>query len=447
MSQLSGFLKKAKKSIFSMVLAAFFALNLGNLSSYPQTVADFDPEKSTQMVTKVENTWEGAYEDYFGEDFANLSLIAPQIADKLSQLSQETGTKPAVIWALPQPEALNLLLVTPGNEPQGWSITAANQETLLKVVEQFHQEITDPFQVAIGSTSYLSAAQILYQWIIGPVESSLEAENIDTLILCVGPGLRSLPFPALHDGERFLIEKYNYTRIPAFNLTDISYNDLRDAQVLAMGASKFTNHPPLPGVEVELQTITPQPWEGVSILNEGFTVENLIEQRKKEGFEIVHLATHAEFLPGTPSNSYIQFADAQVSLAEINQLNWNNPQVELLVLSACNTALGNVQAELGFAGIALQSGVKSVVASLWAVSDAGTVALMSEFYQRLKTASTKAEALKLAQIAMLKQQVRLEDGQLQNSRGRVSLPPVLQNQQKLSHPYYWAGFSLIGSPW
>jgi len=447
MSQLLRLLKKAKNSIFSMMLAAFFVLYLGNFTSHPQTVSDFDSEKSTQMVTTIENTWEGAYENYFGEDFVNLSLTSSQIADKLSQMSQETGTKPAVIWALPQPESLKLLLITSKNKPQGWSITAANQETLVQVVEQFHREITDTFQVAIGSTSYLSSAQLLYQWIISPLELTLETENIDTLILCVGPGLRSLPFPALHDGERFLIEKYSYTRIPAFNLTDISYSDLRDAQVLAMGASEFTNHPPLPGVEVELQTIIPQPWEGVAILNEGFTVENLIEQRKKEGFEIVHLATHAEFLPGNPSNSYIQFADTQLSLAEINQLNWSNPRVELLVLSACKTALGNVQAELGFAGVALQSGVKSVLASLWAVSDAGTVPLMSEFYQHLKTASTKAEALKLAQLAMLKQQVRLEEGELQNSRDSVSLPLKLPNQQKLSHPYYWAGFSLIGSPW
>ncbi len=150
-----------------------------------------------------------------------------------------------------------------------------------------------------------------------------------------------------------------------------------------------------------------------------------------------------------PSNSYIQFSDTKLDLDRIGQLGWNNPPVELLVLSACRTALGDKDAELGFAGLALQSGVKSAVASLWSVSDVGTMALMSEFYQQLKNAPIKAEALRQAQIAMLKGQVYLERGELQSSRGSVSLPPALANieVENLSHPYYWAAFSMIGSPW
>lgn len=119
------------------------------------------------------------------------------------------------------------------------------------------------------------------------------------------------------------------------------------------------------------------------------------------------------------------------------------------MLSACRTAIGDGQAELGFAGLAVQANVKSAIASLWLVSDEGTLALMAEFYQKLKTAPIKAEALRQAQLAMLKGQVRLEGGQLLYPSGRTTLPPVLAElgDETLSDPYYWAAFTVVGSPW
>ena len=135
----------------------------------------------------------------------------------------------------------------------------------------------------------------------------------------------------------------------------------------------------------------------------------------------------------------------------MRQLQWNNPQVELLVLSACKTALGDKDAEMGFAGLAVQSGVRSALASLWNVSDEGTLALMIQFYQQLRIAPIKAEALRQAQIAMLRGQVRLEAGQLRGPqlRGGVQLPPKLAalGTKDFSHPYYWAAFTMIGNIW
>jgi CHAT domain-containing protein len=125
--------------------------------------------------------------------------------------------------------------------------------------------------------------------------------------------------------------------------------------------------------------------------------------------------------------------------------------VELLVLSACTTAVGDEDAELGFAGLAVQAGVKSALASLWYVSDAGTLGLMSEFYQQLRTAPIKAEALRQAQLGMLKGKVRLQDGRLHNSGSLQGTPLpgelVARGDKNLSHPYYWAAFTMIGSPW
>jgi CHAT domain-containing protein len=164
---------------------------------------------------------------------------------------------------------------------------------------------------------------------------------------------------------------------------------------------------------------------------------------------MIHLATHGEFQPGKASNSFIQLWNSKLRLDQLRQLGWNNPPVELLVLSACRTALGDEQAELGFAGFAVQAGVKSAVASLWSVSDEGTLGLMTEFYQQLRQTPIKAQALRSAQLAMLKGEVRLEGEQLRSPGQNVSLPPQLMNQpdKTLNHPYYWAAFTMIGSPW
>ena len=180
-------------------------------------------------------------------------------------------------------------------------------------------------------------------------------------------------------------------------------------------------------------------------------MKNLISQRQNYPYPIIHLATHAEFKSGDISQSYIQFWDQKLRLNQVRQLGWNHPAVELLVLSACQTAVGNQQAELGFAGFAVATGVKSVLGSLWLVSDEGTLGLMTEFYSHLDDVKIKAEALREAQLAMLRGEVVIEEGKLRGSgsRGEVSLPPQLENMQNknFAHPYYWAGFTMVGSPW
>jgi CHAT domain-containing protein len=190
-------------------------------------------------------------------------------------------------------------------------------------------------------------------------------------------------------------------------------------------------------------------WSGKSFLNDAFTLKNLKEARSRKPYGIVHLATHAEFKPGKPSNSYIQLWDTKLQLDQLPTLGLNKPPVELLVLSACRTALGDEEAELGFAGLALQAGVKSALGSLWYVSDEGTLGLMTQFYEQLKSSPMKSEALRLAQLAMLKGETRLQGGNLVTSGGSIPLPPELAKlgDKDLTHPYYWSAFTMIGNPW
>ncbi len=129
-------------------------------------------------------------------------------------------------------------------------------------------------------------------------------------------------------------------------------------------------------------------------------------------------------------------------------LNWRDAAPELLVLSACRTAVGDPDAELGFAGVALQAGVKSAVASLWYVDDVGTLALMSEFYRQLPN-NTKGEALRQAQLRLLRGDVKAEGDHLWLGSTQLPLPRTLHlsRSQEFRHPRYWAAFSLISSPW
>jgi CHAT domain-containing protein len=296
---------------------------------------------------------------------------------------------------------------------------------------------------------YLAPAGQLYRWLVAPLEADLKALGIQNLAFVMDTGLRALPLAALHDGQQFLVEKYSVGLMPSLSLTDTRYKNIKNMQVLAMGAAKFPNLQPLPAVPVELSVITPSLWRGKSFLNEAFTLENLKEQRQRQPFGMIHLATHATFRPGSPANSYIELWDSKLRLNQLSQLGWNDPPVELLVLSACRTALGDEQAELGFGGLAVQAGVKSALGSLWFVSDEGTLALMTQFYQQLKTAPIKAEALRQAQLAMLKGQVHIEGGKLLTGKESVPLPPELAKlkDKNFEHPYFWAAFTMVGSPW
>ena len=347
-------------------------------------------------------------------------------------------------------DALTLVLVTEKGKFVQRQIPNVTRQMVQRVADDFRSGVTD-----LGSfdpSAYLEPSQQLYQWILEPLEAELAEREIDNLVFIMDVGLRSLPLAALHDGEGFIIERFSTGLMPSLSLTDTRYVDIKDVEVLAMGASEFPLHEqsPLPGVPVEIGAIADTLWEGRSALNQDFTPETLQQIRKVQPFGILHLATHAEFLPGQPSNSYIQWWDRQLRFNDLRQeVQFYDPAVEMLVLSACKTAIGDPEAELGFAGLAVQTGVKTGLGSLWYVSDEGTMGLMTSFYAQLREAPVKAEALRQAQVAMLKGEVRSEDGQLVTPGGHFPLPPELaeSGEWQVAHPYYWSGFTLVGNPW
>ncbi|MGA8895178.1 MAG: CHAT domain-containing protein [Planktothrix agardhii] len=373
-------------------------------------------------------------------------LNRSEVQQLLKELEIKTKQVYAIVYIVSREEQLEIIVVPSFGEPIRHSVPEATKEKLFPVVRQLQSEITNPRKR--DKVSYQAPAKQLYQWMIQPIEDNLKRLGISTILFSLDAGLRSLPMAVLWDGQQFLTEKYGISLIPSTSFIDFRYQPIGQAQVLAMGASQFQQQNPLPAVPIELQNIT-EIWPGEKFLNERFTLENLKSQRRISDFQVIHLATHADFKTGSPSNSFIQLWNEKLPLTELPNLGWDNPIVELLTLSACRTALGDRRSELGFAGLAVQAGVKSALASLWYVSDQGTLGLMSEFYESLKQAPIKAIALQEAQIDMIQGKTRIENDQLITTFGAIPLPENLTefNITSLSHPYYWSGFTMIGSPW
>ena len=389
-----------------------------------------------------------------GIDIEVEQLRKQSIQDSLFAIARQIGKRPALIYVTSQAESLDLILVTPYGSPIFKSIRSADRQALQHQVKTLIRGVTNPPN-SERPEDYQTAAKQLYDWIIAPIESDLQSRGIDMLLFSLDPGMRSLPLAALYDGNQFLIQNYSLSLIPSIYLTDTNYQNLRDSTILAMGASHFRdpNLVPLPAIPQELQAIA-QNWRVKTFLNREFTFDNLKAQRTSGQFPIVHLATHGQFDLETPNNSYIQLWDNKLQVERLRQLAKTGHPIELLVLSACETAFGKEDAELGLAGLAVSSGVKTVLASLWQVEDRATLGLMSEFYRQLSQQSQtiKAEALRQAQIAAIEGNLGVTGNNSRRSERDRERFSSDQNSEKLekrnlSHPYYWGSFIMIGSPW
>jgi CHAT domain-containing protein len=353
--------------------------------------------------------------------------------------------------------SLELILVTQGQEPHRIVVSGVNRGEIVRKVLQFRLQIAGDSKNGslklAEKEDYLKNASQLYQWLIAPIEAELQAQKIDSLLFFLPDGLRTLPLAALYDEakEEFAVQKsFSIGTAPSLNLVDYRYRNLNNAPVLAFGATDFPGQDEnsLPGVGIELPLIQSVKG-GEYFLNQDFNLQNLELQRRQNPLPIVHLATHADFVAPDLQQSYIQLYNQKLNIPSWEKLDLNLPVTDLLVISACNSAVGNSAVELGFGGLAVQAGVKTAVASLWSIGDIGTVGLMDGFYRNLKATSTKAEALQLAQIAMLKGEYRWSNKQLITPTGTIdfSMLENLPTSLDLQHPYYWSSFMMIGSPW
>lgn len=308
------------------------------------------------------------------------------------------------------------------------------QTDLEQKIVRFRQVLEDP-----RSDVLFSAAE-LYQILIKPVEADLKRINAETLLWSLDGVLRYVPFAALYDGEKFLVENYTNAVVTLSQPPENIVNSPKNWRALGAGVSlEIENLPALSQVPAELKAVVRDEtvktekglFAGKLLLNQDFTRENLIDSLKQK-FKLVHFATHFVINPGKDVDSFLLFGDG----GKLNLAEWRTVEAfdfsgaDLLTLSACETALGTPNANgaeiESFGVIAQKRGAKTVIASLWSIADNSTPELMTEFYRQYKlgnSAISKAEALRKAQILMLKK------------------AKTIRNH---SHPAYWSPFIVLG---
>ena len=371
------------------------------------------------------------------------------LRDNLRQLDGAVLLYPLVL-----PDRLELILTTADAPPLRYTVKVTQQE-LEATIQEFRRDLIDP------SKKPQKRGNQLYQWLVKPLEADLAAAGASTLIYAPDGPLRYMPLAALHDGEQWLVERFEVNHITARSLTDLSSKPQRNPSLLAAafveGSYSFDvgqrniafSGLPFAGLEVQaLAAMMP----GTDVFqDQAFTPEALVPAM--DDYNIVHLATHATLVSGKPEDSFIVFGNGStVSLREIET--WSLPNVDLVVLSACETALGGALGDgteiLGLGYQIQRTGARAAIASLWQVNDGGTQQLMEAFYQQLNGPRlSKAKALRQAQLSMIRGEVQGGDGGDRGQFRFVPAEPAASSGEgvtsALSHPYYWAPFILIGN--
>ncbi|OQW91538.1 MAG: hypothetical protein BWK79_16640 [Beggiatoa sp. IS2] len=351
-------------------------------------------------------------QDYFQDD------CVTEIQSKLTAVS--TGIPyTAVIYPILLPDRTEILLSLPKGIQQ-FSIPVTTQ-LLREEVNEFRFEMESR-----DSDAFQKYAQRLYQWLMAPLEEMLTLQEIETLIIVPDDVLRTIPFAALHDGKQFLISKYAFVTVPGLTLTDTKPTIWHNPKILIGGLSeKVQNHAALANVREELQLIDNlYPKQATVLLNESFTTENFAERLENTVYNIVHIASHGQF-SSQPKETFLLTHDGKLTMNLLEQQirlgKSRNKPLELLTLSACETAVGDDQAALGLAGVAIKAGARTAVATLWSVDDKATTLIIGEFYRQLQREQvSKAKALQNAQKFLLK-------------------------KSRYQHPAFWASFLLIGN--
>ncbi len=286
---------------------------------------------------------------------------------------------------------LDISLILPQGDVVGRRITVS-VEDLAPLLRDLYGQLArqDSLQVADSR----SPSRQLFDLLIRPVVPELRQAGVTTLLLSVDSGLQAVPFAALHDGERFLGESIAFSLTPSIGLMPLDVpNATQPDRVLAAGSERFEGLSPLPLVPQELQRIG-EVLPADQFLDARFTPDVLIRNAAEPSVRKVHVATHAEFLPGGPDKARLYSGTGPMpfaSFASLRQRRESDP-LDLFALSACRTALGDKDSELGFAGLALQAGSRSAVGTLWYVDDVATSAFFVQFYRYLEGPSQGGSA-------------------------------------------------------
>ena len=363
--------------------------------------------KNVQNI--LEQAKSAELQDYFQND-----CVIPDESVNLDQIEAAT----AVIYPVILPDRVEVLVNVRDQVHQFVSRIEAGD--LKDLVNEFR----DQLQVDFGDEEYLEIGEELYDLLFAQVEDLFSENKINTLLVIPDGVLRTIPMAAVYDGEAFMVQRFAIATTPGISLTLPKPLNVENSNFFAGGISEAVQgYVGLPGVPRELQNL--EATYGASVLRDtNFKRDDLKEQLTSADYSIVHIATHGHF-DSNPQESYLLTYDDKLTMDLLEESIGNRKNVgeplELLVLSACETAAGDSRAALGLAGVALKAGARSAVATLWQISDAATVEIIDTFYEyTAKEGVTKARAMQLAQIRLIE-------------------------QPRFQHPTDWAPFLMIGN--
>ncbi|MGD1910403.1 MAG: CHAT domain-containing protein [Rivularia sp. (in: cyanobacteria)] len=340
--------------------------------------------------------------------------------DKAQKIDEIDSTA-TVVYPIILEDRLAVIYSTSG-QPLSYSVTNKSQQEVEQTLRQLLASINPVSD--IRDRNRLS--QQVYNWLIRPLETQSNLKQTKTLVFVLDGLLRNIPMSTLYDGQQYLIEKYAVTLSPGLQLmqgTSLKSNNIK--AVVAGISEARSGFSPLPGVKSEVKQISEKVTSASTLLNDKLTETSLANNLKKGSTNVVHLATHGQF-SSRLNDTFLLTWNGQIDIKELSELLRNrqskeSTNIDLLVLSACDTAAGDNRAVLGLAGLAVKSGARSTIASLWPVKDKATVVLMNSFYKNLiKPGTTKAEALRQAQIEMIQ-------------------------KTDFHEPFFWSAFVLVGN--
>ncbi len=331
----------------------------------------------------------------------------------------------AIIYSIVLPDRVAVIASIP-EQPLRYYSQNISQQNIEEKIAKLRTKIENPEFSSRQEQTFKTQSKQLYDLLISPLTADIQKSNTKTLVFILDGVLRNLPMSVLYDGKQYLVEKYNLALTPGLQLvppSEVAERESRQAFLGGISESRqgFTA---LPGVRSEIESIG-QLIPNQKLIDEKFNNRQVASNLVASNSQIVHLATHGQF-SSNPEDTFILTWDGRLDINGLQNLiqNRNNRSskgIDLLVLSACQTAAGDNRATLGLAGVAIKARAKSTIASLWSVSDEGTQLLMLDLYRNLANPNLgKAESLKLAQQSLIR-------------------------NPKYHSPFYWGAFVLVGN--
>lgn len=350
-------------------------------------------EQLVQARDVIEGLQIAELDNFFREACLDTEFQLDRVVDQ-EQLSA------AILYTIVLPDRLDVIVKLPQQSLLHYA-TDVPQQTVEATIDRLLVELKRPFASRLLTDLLVQ----VYDWLLRPAEAMLQDSGVETLVFVLDGSLRSLPMATLHDGQQYLLERYSVAIAPGLQLPDPQPLQAQELQALIVGLSEAReNFPPLNYVAEEIQQIQTDIPSRV-LFNQSFTRENFQATIRSAPFAIVHVATHGQF-SSNAAETFILAWDEPIDVNELSTLlqtqELARPEpIELLVLSACQTAVGDRRATLGLAGVAVRAGARSTIASLWNLDDDSGAVFMSTFYQELVNSVSKAEALRRAQLSLL----------------------------------------------